>query len=422
MILKLTILVKLNSFRETTKTCCSKLTECLFHAKDDFCDLISNWCINPHGRFKICWDFLSMIFIFYDLVNVPFVICFDVPSNPTIFIFDALKDVFFMIDVCLNFKTGYIDDGYLITDSTLIRKRYLKSWFLVDLLTSLPISLFVDLAFDNEFEGSSVRAFRLLKFLRFVRLARVFKAIRLKKLFVRMEEFVYSSIFNGIKGLIGLFFMIILVAHWVACIWHFVGSVVQDSTGDSWMIHYDIAEADDSDRYIASMYWAIATMLTVGYGDILPVSTAERALNIVVMLIGCAVFAYSMNSIGILVQNIQAGVSRTRLMYYNLSKYMDQKRVSKNIRSKVIHYLDYMIETQKHGKMVEDQLFSILSDNIRAELKKDINGQVLRENALLQKNFGNKFLSILSNSLEEKIFSPGEVIFDVKISVTLFYL
>jgi hypothetical protein len=93
---------------------------------------------------------------------------------------------------------------------------------------------------------------------------------------------------------------------------------------------------------------------------------------------------------------------------------MDQKKVSKNIRSKVIHYLDYMIETQKHGKMVEDQLFSILSDNIRTELKRDINGQVLRDNALLQRNFGNKFLSILSNSLEEKIFSPGEVIFDVR--------
>ena len=101
-------------------------------------------------------------------------------------------------------------------------------------------------------------------------------------------------------------------------------------------------------------------------------------------------------------------------MYYGLSKYMDQKKVSKTIRSKVIHYLDYMIETQKDGKMAEEQLFSILSENIREELKKDVNGQVLRENALLQKNFGNKFLSILSNHLEEKIYSPGEVIFDVK--------
>lgn len=104
-------------------------------------------------------------------------------------------------------------------------------------------------------------------------------------------------------------------------------------------------------------------------------------------------------------------------MYYNLSKYMDQKNVSRNIRTKVIHYLDYMIETQKHGKVVEEQLFSILSDSIKNELKKDVNGQVLRENPLLQKNFGTKFRGILSNSLEEKIFSPGETIFDVLIII-----
>ena len=41
-------------------------------------------------------------------------------------------------------------------------------------------------------------------------------------------------------------------------------------------------------------------MISVGYGDIVPESNSEIIPSIVIMLISCGVFAYSVNLIGIL--------------------------------------------------------------------------------------------------------------------------
>lgn len=39
-------------------------------------------------------------------------------------------------------------------------------------------------------------------------------------------------------------------------------------------------------------------MTTVGYGDISPCTPVERAFGLILLLIACGVFAFTMNSIG----------------------------------------------------------------------------------------------------------------------------
>lgn len=235
------------------------------------------------------------------------------------FYFERMEDIFFMIDLVINFLTGYYDGQLLVMSGRKIAKRYLKSWFIVDLTATMTGSLIIDSAFQtSDDSGSSSHggnAIRLLKFLRFIRFMRVLRALRLKRIFSRVEEFFYSNIYLSIKGVIILFFYIAFLAHLSACLWHFVGISFADddiTTIDTWLSLFGYNQLPMADQYVVSLYWAITTMLTVGYGDIVPVNAIERIINIVVMLLGCGVFGYSMNKIGELVQNINREATQTR--------------------------------------------------------------------------------------------------------------
>ena len=51
-------------------------------------------------------------------------------------------------------------------------------------------------------------------------------------------------------------------------------------------------------RYAAALYWAVTTMSTTGYGDILPMTNLERSYALVVMLIGVVVSALVFGVLG----------------------------------------------------------------------------------------------------------------------------
>lgn len=65
-------------------------------------------------------------------------------------IFDILVDVFFIVDIVVNFHTSYLgQDGEVITDLKQIRRYYLRTWFAVDLITSLPYGLMLLVSSSN---------------------------------------------------------------------------------------------------------------------------------------------------------------------------------------------------------------------------------------------------------------------------------
>lgn len=70
---------------------------------------------------------------------------------------------------------------------------------------------------------------------------------------------------------------------------------------------------------MSAIYWAITTMVTVGYGDITPVTTLERLTTMTSMIVGAGLYAYIINEISTMVRMYNALATRyeERMKYVN---------------------------------------------------------------------------------------------------------
>ena len=141
--------------------------------------------------------------------------------------------------------------------------RYVFSFLgLVDLLSILPMYLSIFLA-----GAQSLLVFRAL------RLLRIFRIFRLSH-FLSEMSFLREAIKSSIKKI--AIFMLVVIAIVII-----LGSIMY------------IVESDESGftSIPESIYWAIVTITTVGYGDMTPITPAGKLIASLIMLIGYCIIA-----------------------------------------------------------------------------------------------------------------------------------
>lgn len=104
--------------------------------------------------FKTTWDWVILILTFYTAIMVPYNVSFKTKQNNVAWlVVDSVVDVIFLVDIVLNFHTTFVGPaGEVISDPKLIRMNYLKTWFVIDLLSCLPYDVIN--AFENVDEVS----------------------------------------------------------------------------------------------------------------------------------------------------------------------------------------------------------------------------------------------------------------------------
>ncbi|XP_015837534.1 potassium/sodium hyperpolarization-activated cyclic nucleotide-gated channel 2 isoform X19 [Tribolium castaneum] len=164
-----------------------------------------HWVIHPCSSFRFYWDLCMLLLLVANLIILPVAISFFNDDLSTRWIaFNCLSDTIFLIDIVVNFRTGIMQQDnaeQVILDPKLIAKHYLRTWFFLDLISSIPLD-YIFLIF-NQFQdygdsfqilhaGRALRILRLAKLLSLVRLLRLSRLVR----YVSQWEEVYSFFWN----------------------------------------------------------------------------------------------------------------------------------------------------------------------------------------------------------------------------------
>lgn len=74
-------------------------------------------------------------------------------------------------------------------------------------------------------------------------------------------------------------------------------STFELTTNENWLVYSGVEDASFFEKYLTSVYWAVVTCATIGYGDILPRNWFEKFLCILVFIFGVAIFSYYLSQL-----------------------------------------------------------------------------------------------------------------------------
>jgi len=274
------------------------------------------WFIILHNqKGRLSWDALVACILSILAFYVPYRVCFfwednDAEEEESIFIFESIMDLIFLVDIVLNFVTTYRKQDILITNPRQIALHYLRGYFFIDLIATIPFGYILtssSLSVANKL-GKLGRLPKLIKFVRAARLLKLLRVYRLHEFIVKLE--VEYNIHHGYSRMIKIVTLILLVTHMVGCFWFLIGisggGDDSDSLNQGWVYREHLEGSQRWVQYISSMYWAFSTLTTVGYGDISARTPQEQTFSMVMMLVGVTWYAYIVSSMSTIMSSFDA--------------------------------------------------------------------------------------------------------------------
>ena len=286
-------------------------------------------------------------------------------------VFNAVVNTCFILDIFATFRTMIMVEGLYVRNPHTIARAYIRSpWFALDVLAALPVSLILTAV---GYSGSLARVNQL---------SRAFRLFKLNFVMRRIEE--HMQINPAVVRIFKLFAMLMLMWHWIGCIWWYVSDVELNDYKvelNDWHPRAFILEADYNKkcarhvapcnavyshvshrtvvlarshapashpppllhpyRYAHAFFWA--TMVTSGIGyDIVPFTTLEAWVTTVFSVLGVASYVVLVGMVTSALANIDKAAQARREKLESINAYMRYKRVPHKLRKRMNDYYGYL--------------------------------------------------------------------------------
>ena len=188
---------------------------------------------------------------------------------------------------------------------------------------------------------------------------------------------------------------------------------MDDSIGDSsWLILANLEEANAVDTYISALYWSVTTITTVGYGDLVPVTSVEKVFVIFSVAVGAVTYGSVISTFvaASAASNLKKSQVQSRLDA--IVRYMRERKYPRPLFKKVFSYFRHFYD---RVALDESAILNDLSENLRVEVATYMSWRAFRGNELF-KAVEIKYLTVIllmtkpvRRSTNEILYRSGDV-------------
>ncbi|XP_050802878.1 potassium/sodium hyperpolarization-activated cyclic nucleotide-gated channel 1 isoform X1 [Gopherus flavomarginatus] len=370
------------------------------------------WIIHPYSDFRFYWDLIMLIMMVGNLVIIPVGITFFTEQTTTPWIiFNVASDTVFLLDLIMNFRTGIVneDSSEIILDPKIIKMNYLKSWFVVDFISSIPVDyifLIVEKGMDSEVYKTA-RALRIVRFTKILSLLRLLRLSRLIRYIHQWEEIFHMTydLASAVVRIFNLIGMMLLLCHWDGCL-QFLVPLLQDFPPDCWVSLNGMVNDSWGKQYSYALFKAMSHMLCIGYGARAPVSMSDLWITMLSMIVGATCYAMFVGHATALIQSLDSSRRQYQEKYKQVEQYMSFHKLPADMRQKIHDYYEHRYQ----GKIFdEDNILNELNDPLREEIV-NFNCRKLVATMPLFANADPNFVTAMLSKLRFEVFQPGDYI------------
>ncbi|XP_036312215.1 potassium voltage-gated channel subfamily H member 3 isoform X4 [Pipistrellus kuhlii] len=385
------------------------------------------------GALRATWDGFILLATLYVAVTVPYSVCVSTAREPSAArgppsVCDLAVEVLFILDIVLNFRTTFVSkSGQVVFAPKSICLHYVTTWFLLDVIAALPFDLLHAFKVNVYFGAHLLKTVRLLRLLR---------------LLPRLDR--YSQYSAVVLTLLMAVFA--LLAHWVACVWFYIGQQEIESSASElpeigwlqelarrletpyYLVGRSPGGANSSGQsdncsseanstglellggpslrsaYITSLYFALSSLTSVGFGNVSANTDTEKIFSICTMLIGALMHAVVFGNVTAIIQRMYA----RRFLYHSrtrdLRDYIRIHRIPKPLKQRMLEY--FQATWAVNNGIDTTELLQSLPDELRADIAMHLHKEVLQLPLFEAASRG--CLRALSLALRPAFCTPGE--------------
>ncbi|KAJ0057173.1 hypothetical protein NL108_002119 [Boleophthalmus pectinirostris] len=370
------------------------------------------WIIHPYSDFRFYWDLIMLIMMMGNLIIIPVGITFfSEQTTTTWLVFNVASDTIFLVDLVMNFRTGIVNEesSEIILDPKIIKMNYLKSWFVVDFLSSIPVDyifLIVEKGFDSEVYKTA-RALRIVRFTKILSLLRLLRLSRLIRYIHQWEEIFHMTydLASAVVRIFNLIGMMLLLCHWDGCLQYLV-PLLQEFPPDCWVSLNGMVNVSWGKQYSYALFKAMSHMLCIGYGARAPVSMSDLWITMLSMIVGATCYAMFVGHATALIQSLDSSRRQYQEKYKQVEQYMSFHKLPADMRQKIHDYYEHRYQ----GKIFdEENILSELNDPLKEEIV-NFNCRKLVATMPLFANADPNFVTAMLSKLKFEVFQPNDYI------------